>query len=118
MKITGKLHKIFETQVITDKFSKREFVLEIFNNTFANYPKFEFQNKNCSELDEFKEGQQIEIEFDIRGRAWTKDGKTSYFNTLVAWKIISLDNGNSLGQSSIPEIEETEDLPEGDDLPF
>jgi len=111
MKIEGKLHKIFETQQVTDKFSKREFILEIFNDTYANYPKFELQNKNCNKLDEVPEGSQIEIEFDLRGRAWEKDGKTQYFNTLVAWKINCLDNGNSLGESTLPDIENDDDLP-------
>lgn len=116
MKITGKLHKIFDTQVITDKFSKREFILEIFNNTFANYAKFEFQHDNCTKLNLFSEGQEVEIEFDIRGRAWTKDGNTTYFNTLVAWKIISLDNGESQAGQGVHIVE---DLPEPDEeLPF
>ncbi len=115
MKITGKLHKIFDTQQITDKFSKREFILEIFNGTFVNYPKFEFQNKNCSKLDGFAEGQKVEIEFDLRGRAWESNGKTQYFNTLVAWKANSIDNENSLDESTFPADEESG---ESEELPF
>ena len=33
-------------------------------------------------------GDEVEVAFNLRGRPWTnKDGVTSYFNSLVAWRV-------------------------------
>jgi hypothetical protein len=75
------------TQVISEKFSKREFVIE----TTDQYPQlvmFQLTQDKCNLLDAFKVGNQLEVSFNLRGREWTNpQGETKYFNTLEAWKI-------------------------------
>lgn len=89
MKTQGTIIEIGEVQQVSDKFKKREIVLEIAEN--PSYPetvKFELQQDKVSLADKFSEGQVVEVEFNLRGRAWTdKKGVKQYFNTLTIWKI-------------------------------
>lgn len=89
MNLRGKIKEIFDTQHINDRFSKREFVIEYADN--PQYPqliKFEIVKDRCEMLDDFKAGEEVDIHFSIRGRAWTNhQGATQYFNTLQAWRL-------------------------------
>ena len=85
--ITGILKLVKETQQVTEKFSKREFVFV----TLEQYPnsiQLELQGQNCDIIDAYAEGQEIVCDLNIRGRLWqSPQGEDKYFNTLVAWKI-------------------------------
>lgn len=89
MKTQGTIIEISEVQQVTDKFKKREIVLEIADNPdYKETVKFELQQNNVDLADKFSEGQAVEVEFNLRGRAWVdKKGVKQYFNTLVIWKI-------------------------------
>ena len=91
MEIKGKIKKISETVQISDRFRKREFVLEYSNN--PDYPQpiqFELVQDRCELLDSFHEGQEVEVHFDLRGREWTSpQGQVKYFNSLQAWKLVT-----------------------------
>jgi len=119
---TGKVYLISPTET-RGNFTFRKFVLEIADN--PKYPQFvEFQTTrdNIGKLDTIKVGDEVRVEFNLRGREWTsKTGEVKYFNTLDAWKIdakqvaaqppqhqASLPHPNSPGTDSIPD----------DDLPF
>jgi hypothetical protein len=95
MKVSGKLVEIFKTVQITDKFAKREFVLEYAPN--PKYPelvKFEIVQDKCALLDDFKVGDAVEVDFDLRGRKWTdKQGEVRYFTTVQAWRLSSAEGG-------------------------
>lgn len=89
MDIKGKVHEVLETQNVTDTFKKREIVVEIAENPqYPEYVKFEAIQDRCSLLDNAKVGDDIEVFFNLKGRAWTdKNGKKQYFNTLQIWKV-------------------------------
>ena len=91
MEIKGKIKKISETVQISDRFRKREFVVEYSNN--PDYPQpiqFELVQDRCELLDSFQEGQEVEVHFDLRGREWTSpQGQVKYFNSLQAWKLVA-----------------------------
>lgn len=75
-------------EVKTEKFSVREFA--ICDSSDAQYPqylKFQLSNANCNLIDTLKKDDIVEVEFNLQGRKFEKDGKTSYFNTLSAWKV-------------------------------
>lgn len=101
MKVTGKLVEIFKTVQIKDTFQKREFVLEYASN--PKYPeliKFEIVQEKCALLDDFKVGQTIDVEFDLRGRKWTdKQGVDRYFTTLQAWRLNPAEGGSAGGRA-------------------
>jgi hypothetical protein len=97
METKGKLIEKFETQIVSEKFKKREFVLEIAEN--PQYPetvKFELQQDKCSLIDLHEIGSELAISFNLRGRAWTNNqGVKQYFNTLQAWKISGDENNEA-----------------------
>ncbi len=115
MNIQGKLHEIYETKQVTDKFKKRDFVVEYSDNpSFPQYVKFELHQDNTGILDIFNVGDMLDITFDLRGKPWTnKEGVKTYFTSLVAWKIQKSD-GTSKNSEPQPD-----DMNQGDDdLPF
>ena len=91
MEIKGTIKKISATVQISERFRKREFVVEYASN--PDYPQplqFEMVQDRCELLDPFQEGQQVEISFDLRGREWTNpQGQVKYFNSLQAWKLVA-----------------------------
>jgi hypothetical protein len=42
---------------------------------------------NCSLLDDIQINQLVEVEINLKGRGFEKDGVTRYFNQLEAWKV-------------------------------
>ena len=102
--IEGKVVVVTETTQITEKFAKREIVIE----TDDKYPQqvmLEFSQDKCQLLDECKVGDQVQIGFNIRGREW--NGK--YFTRLEGWNI-KIDISNDTKNDILNEID--------DDLPF
>ncbi len=101
--ISGRLAEKFETQRVSDKFQKREFVLEVKSSgtsgyEFVDFIKFQSTQDKCSLLDQFTVDDAVKVSFNLRGRKWEKDGQVSYFTNLEAWrieKVQSEDNGSS-----------------------
>lgn len=101
----GKLLLLEDTNKISDKFRKREFVLEDSENPdYVQLIKFQATQDGCDKLDSFIVGDLVNVHFNVKGRKWEKDGKVSYFNSLDAWKFEKLDV--SSGSSSIPTQED------------
>ena len=129
MEIKATIKKISETVQISERFRKREFVVEYASN--PDYPQplqFEMVQDRCELLDSFQEGQQVEISFDLRGREWTNpEGQVKYFNSLQAWKLVAKNNSaeppspKPAQRSSEPSTQEKPGWLENeisDDLPF
>jgi len=89
MEATGKLHTIFDTKQVSERFSKREFVVEMSDN--PKYPQmvlFQLTGDRCAQLDELHIGDQISLEFSLRGREWkSPSGEIKYFNSLDVWRV-------------------------------
>src|SRR5215204_6204647 len=89
IEVTGKLHTIFETKQMSERFSKREFVLELVDN--PKYPQvvlFQLTGDRCTQLDGLSVGDEVRIEFSLRGREWrSPQGDLKYFNSLDVWKV-------------------------------
>ena len=85
--IQGKLYEIFEEQQISDKFRKREFVLEIPDGSYTQYVKFQLTQDKCNLLDTYKNGDEVKVTFNLTGKPFTKNGQTMYFTNLQAWRI-------------------------------
>ena len=89
METVGKLHTIFDTKQVSERFSKREFVVELTDN--PKYPQtvlFQLTGDRCAMLDDFKVGDAVMVEFSLRGREWrSPSGETKYFNSLDVWKV-------------------------------
>ena len=132
--INGRLAEKFETQKVSDRFQKREFVLEVKSTgttgyEFVDFIKFQSTQDKCSLLDQVSIDDTIKVSFNLRGRKWEKDGQVSYFTNLEAWRIEKLSNESGEPTSETPiENSESSDAPfpsnppendSGfDDLPF
>ena len=110
MEVKGTVKVVNTTQVVSDKFSKREFVLTT-NDMYPQDILFQLTQDKCTLLDMFKVGDKVEVSFNLRGREWTNpQGEVKYFNSLEAWKIFKDTN---------VEHNATKDEPvENDNLPF
>lgn len=110
LEVTGKLHQIFPTQQIKETFSKREFVLELTDESpsgmvYTNYAAFQLVNNSCALIDQFQTGETIKVSFNIRGNRWERDGNVKYITNLNAWRIekagdasVNPAPGNNYGQ--------------------
>lgn len=88
MNILGTLHVKKETQVVSEKFAKREFVLLDNSSQYPQYILFQLTQDRCDFLDTINIGTEIDVYFNLRGREWTsKEGEVKYFTGLEAWKI-------------------------------
>jgi len=83
--IDGKLHKIFDTEQKSEKFRAREFVIEIVDGNYAQMIKFQLTQDKCEMIDDHKEGEEITVHFNLRGREWNE----RFFTNLDAWRIES-----------------------------
>ena len=81
--ITGKLYKKFATESKSEKFQTREFVIEIADGNYPQLVKFQLLQERCQILDNYNEGEEIKVHFDLRGREW--QGK--FFTTLNSWRL-------------------------------
>lgn len=93
----GKLHEIFDEQQVSEKFRKREFVLEIPDGAYTQFIKFQLTQDKCSLLDQYKVGDEVKVAFNLSGKPFTKNGTTMYFTNLGAWRIEPASGGNNGG---------------------
>ena len=88
--IKGELKLIKAEQQITDSFKKREFVLSDLSGQYPQFILFQTVQDRCFILDKFKEGDRVEVYFNIRGREWiSPTNEVKYFNSFDVWKIIT-----------------------------
>jgi hypothetical protein len=82
--ITGTLKVKGETTQVSEKFTKREFVL-----TIDQYISLQLTQDKCALLDNFTLGEEMKVSFNLRGREWMNPTKNimQYFNSLEAWRI-------------------------------
>ena len=118
--IQGKLYETFEEQQVSEKFRKREFVLEIPDGSFTQYVKFQLTQDKCSLLDPFKNGDEVKVTFNLTGKPFTKSGTTMYFTNLQAWRLEPAGNagapaGNAPMQQDAPSFYSSD---ADNDLPF
>ena len=65
MNTRGKLHATFEAKQVTERFRKREFVLELAENPrYPQFVQFQLTGDRCEKLDEFSIGARIKQELD------------------------------------------------------
>lgn len=103
--IKGAIKLIKDVNVISDKFSVREFVI----TTADKYPQeiiFQTVNDRMDIIAPYGEGQVVEVSFNLRGRQVGE----KYYNTLDAWKV----QGEAKAPSVLDDILNNEQ----DDLPF
>lgn len=122
MEIIGRIKKIEPTKEFgTNGFKKRELVI----TTEDQYPQhilIEFVQDKCALLDQVQEGQNVKVNFDLRGREWVNpQGEAKYFNSLNGWKIDILQATTPTPMAPPTSFEEVDPFVESNDsndLPF
>ncbi|MEL7021954.1 MAG: DUF3127 domain-containing protein [Bacteroidota bacterium] len=116
--IEGKLHKKFDTEAKSAKFQARDLVIEVADGQYPQFIKFQLVQERCSLLDEYNEGEQIKVHFDLRGREW--NGK--YFTNLNAWRLEKVGDSPAVAATpsddSFPSAADEPNMEVNDDLPF
>ena len=117
-KMTGTLEVIKDAEKVSDKFTKREFVLNDMEEKYPQSIPFQLTQDKCDYLDKFQEGQEVEVSFNMRGRKWTSpQGEDKYFGTNEAWRMELVSGNDKPVQKEEPAKNEA--ATEGDDdLPF
>jgi single-strand DNA-binding protein len=93
--VEGKLHKVYPSENKSGSFQAREFVIEVESGQYPQFVKFQLVQDRCALIDDYTEGENIKVHFDLRGREW--QGK--YFTNLNAWR---LDRPSKAEKSSAP----------------
>ncbi len=117
--LTGKVKLVQDAKVISDKFTVREFVVTVEDGKYPQDIALQVVNDKVSLLDSLQEGQEVTVNFDIRGREY--NGR--YFNNLQAWKI---DSGEAAAAPAAPAGDDRPPIPDDseapgefdDDIPF
>ncbi len=121
--ITGRVIDILPVNQVSDKFRKREFVIEKKESgggaVFVDYIKFQLIQDKCDLINESFLNEEVKIWFNLKGNKWERDGRINYFTNLDAWKIEKISTQgkemNVQSQSALednpPEIDELSDLP-------
>jgi len=111
-KLTGVIKVLHPTVQVSDKFSKREFVVTDTSSMYPQDIQFQATQDKCSMLDGLNVGQQVEVSFNIRGKEWVNpQGEAKYFNSLEAWRI---EGGVSTSTEPLPSV--VTGVPDNDDL--
>lgn len=105
MEIKGVIIQLGPTQQIKDNFKKRQVVVET-DEKWAQKIPIDFVQDKTGLLDDFEQGDEVEIGINIRGNEW----KGKFYVNLQGWRI---KKTGSQPQAAIPENDGS-----GDDLPF
>jgi hypothetical protein len=106
MTITGTVHHIGQTEVISDKFSKRLLVVAT-EDKFNNLAPIEFTKEKTGLLDGLRIGQSVSVEVNVGGREYS--GK--YYPSITGWKLTA----GQQASAPTPQVFEEE---ENTTLPF
>ena len=121
--IVGKLVAKFDIVQRTETFKTREFVIEksedIGGRVITNYVKFQCVQDKTAMPDRFNLGDEVKVQFNIKGTKWVKEGRETYITNLDAWRMetMKMDQSNN-GNDSVNYIDMPPPADVVDDLPF
>lgn len=120
--MNGKLVVKNDTQQIKETFKKREFVISDEGSQYPQEIVFQLVQDKCDLIDPFEIGDELKVNFNIRGRRWEnpKTGEIRFFNSLDAWRLEKVSQ--EAPADNLPPMPSNEpaniDDSEADDLPF
>ena len=102
MEVVGIIKAKFDTQVVSERFKKRDFVLTVEpGSPYPQHVSFQLVQDKVSLVDNFAIGEEVKVLFNLKGREWVSpQGETKYFNTIDAWRIEKVGSGQSYSHSS------------------
>ena len=119
--LKGRIHTIMETKQVSEKFKKREFVIEVDDGKYPQLVSFQIVNDKIEQLDTCRVNDTVTVQFNVRGREWTSpQGEKKFFNTLDAWKIVGETKAKAPSAGYVSAEATAPSGPSGpeDDIPF
>ena len=120
--LTGKLVVRFDIVQRSESFKTREFVIEKAEDangrSFTSYIKFQCVQDKTAMPDKFNIGDEVKVQFNIKGTKWEKDGRTNYITNLDAWRMESVKLGQNNGAPAEVNYNDIPPSDNVDDLPF
>ena len=116
--LTGKIKKIFDRQDFPSGFFKQEFVVTT-DERFPQDIKLDCLKEKVDMLKDLREGSDVKVHFDIRGREWNE----RYYVDLSAWKIEPAGEGSGDDSRGVEQAVPAEDpasygVEDDEDIPF
>lgn len=88
--VNGKLYKKNPQQVISEKFSKIDFIM-ITDGEYPQYLQIQAGNDKMSLLDGVNGGDNVIVKLNVKGRKWVNpEGEEKFFNSLELWQLIKV----------------------------
>jgi hypothetical protein len=120
--VKGKLVKVSEPQVKSDKFTLVEIVVNVQHEyegkVYDNFISFQVAKKQLQYMANWKVGADCEIKANVNGRKWTSPkGEDKYFNTLEAY-FIKCEGGSTTGNAMQPNTGFEKPIGEVDESPL
>lgn len=102
MEVTGIIKAKYDTNTVSERFKKRDFVLTLeASSPYPQHVSFQLVQDKVSLIDNLNIGDEVKVLFNLKGREWTSpQGETKYFNTIDAWRIEKVGSSNSAPSSS------------------
>lgn len=126
MDISGQLKVKYDTQKVSEKFQKRDFVLATDLSTpYPQFVSFQVNQDKCNILDNLNIGDELKVSFNLKGREWSSPQGIKYFNTIEAWRIDKIGNSSNSNSQQNQSMNDSHQAPvfnssidDQDDLPF
>lgn len=83
LQITGRILSIGETEQVSDKFSKRTFILDITEGTFEKKVALQMTQQKCAILDGYQVGQTVTASINLESRE--HNGK--WYTNATCWML-------------------------------
>ena len=123
--ITGKVAEVYPVNRVSERFRKREFVIEHKDSSsgqaFVDFIKIQLTQERCDLIDESWLRQEVTVTFNLKGNRWEKNGMVNYITNLNALSVVRGVSEAEGGDHAAP-LPGLEDAPppdpELDDLPF
>ena len=113
LKIKGAIKLINEVNVISDRFSVREFVITTLDDKYPQDILFQAVNDKIDMLSKLKKSHVVDVSFNLRGREYSAPGKpVRYYNTL---DVLNITHDTEFVDPAAPSVQPQA---EQDDLPF
>jgi translation initiation factor IF-3 len=113
--ISGEVYHIGQTEQVSEKFKKREFVIQTKEEKFPQLISLQMTQDKVDLLDNLSIGDNVECNINLRGREWTdRNGVKKFFNTIEAWSIQLKNISNSFEQKTFAQLDKKDELPAPD----
>lgn len=81
--LQGRIIQIGDKNQVSDKFAKREFVIEITDGAYNKNVAMQFTNDKCALLDKYQVNQNVTVSFNLDSR----EHNSKWYTNVTAWRI-------------------------------